>query len=92
MAKTRSVFFCSECGHESPQWVGKCPTCNSWNTFVEQEVAKASKRATPGSSGTGNAPTPIAQVDPEQQRRVVLEDRELNRVLGGGLVPGSSFC
>ena len=89
MAKTRSVFFCSECGHESPQWVGKCPTCNSWNTFVEQEVAKASKRATPGSSGTGNAPTPIAQVDPEQQRRVVLEDRELNRVLGGGLVPGS---
>lgn len=89
MAKTRSVFFCSECGHESPQWVGKCPTCNSWNTFVEQEVAKASKRATPGSSGTGNAPTPIAQVDPEQQRRVVLEDGELNRVLGGGLVPGS---
>lgn len=89
MAKPRSVFFCSSCGNESPRWVGKCPACNEWNTYVEQQVATASKRATPGHSPQSNAPAPIAEVDPTAQPRVPLYDQELNRVLGGGLVPGS---
>lgn len=90
MSKTRSVFFCGNCGNESPQWVGKCPVCHQWNTYQEHKIDKAARRATPGHAGGESAkPRPLRGVDPEEQPRRNVQDRELSRVLGGGLVPGS---
>lgn len=88
--KTKSVFFCNSCGYESPKWLGKCPGCGEWNTFVEEKVvaskgAKSSKRGLVKSS----APVRLSEIQPLEEPRIHMPSEELNRVLGGGLVAGS---
>ncbi len=89
-AKFKSVYFCSSCGYESPKWLGKCPGCGEWNTFVEEKVSTAQQSSAAGkllpSSGK---PVPLSQIEPVEEMRVKMPSGELNRVLGGGLVAGS---
>ncbi len=94
MAKTKTVYVCSNCGADSPKWLGKCPNCGEWNTYVEEVVAKETPamRRFP-SSGIGgkeaSRPTLLRDITAEKEERLDLQDAELNRVLGGGLVKGS---
>ena len=89
MAKTKSVFFCTECGYESAKWMGQCPGCKQWNTFTEEPVQiTAKKGASSGRSGDAN-PVSISEITGENELRIDTGLTELNRVLGGGIVPGS---
>ena len=91
--KTKSVFFCRNRGAESPKWVGKCPACGEWNTFVEETVAAKPKKSQgylpEGGKTHSITPVKISEVKSGEEQRIALPSRELNRVLGGGLVPGS---
>lgn len=94
MAKTKTVYICSHCGADSPKWLGKCPNCGEWNTYVEEVVAKevpSAKRPAPaGLSERGQArPVLLRDITAEKEDRLDMKDQELNRVLGGGLVKGS---
>ena len=93
MAKTKTVFFCKECGNESPKWIGHCPGCGAWNSYVEETVVtgKDSKSVSKDIDFKNfkNKPTPIREVTSAQEERIDLGYDELNRVLGGGLVRGS---
>ena len=92
MAKAKTVYICSDCGAESPRWIGKCPSCGGWNTYVEEVVAKepASKRLVPGlATKEKTRPMLLRDITAEEESRIDLHDGELNRVLGGGLVKGS---
>lgn len=90
MAKLKKSFFCRNCGYESAKWVGKCPSCGEWNTFVEEVVAKENPR-TPSFTPQGerNRPLPVRDIQQQEYSRTQLPGHEVNRVLGGGLVPGS---
>jgi DNA repair protein RadA/Sms len=89
MSKQKSAFFCQECGYEAPKWLGKCPSCSSWNTFVEEIVASG-KQSISFSADTRSAkPTLINEIENLVENRMQLVDVELNRVLGGGLVKGA---
>ncbi len=96
MAKVKRVYVCSNCGADSPKWLGKCPSCGAWNTFVEEVVKQESvsssevNRPAQGWFQSGKMrPTLLRDVTAEAETRLDLQDHELNRVLGGGLVPGS---
>lgn len=94
MAKTKTVYVCSHCGADSPKWLGKCPNCGEWNTYVEEVVAKevpsAKRPVSSGLSERGQArPVLLRDITAEKEDRLDLKDQELNRVLGGGLVKGS---
>jgi DNA repair protein RadA/Sms len=91
MAKVKSAFFCQECGNEAPKWLGKCPACNSWNSFVEEKIvsAKASTVAFSKSKSAKNEPRLMQDISMSEQMRMSSNDFELDRVLGGGIVPGS---
>lgn len=92
MAKSKTVYVCSECGADSPKWLGKCPSCGAWNSYVEEIVSKepASKRAIYGVRGDEKVrPVLLRDITAEEETRIDLNDQELNRVLGGGLVRGS---
>ncbi len=91
MSKIKSSFFCQSCGHQSPKWLGKCPSCNEWNTYVEELIQKEEKQGHYVSSSLRIAakPTPIHQIVYNETQRIDSKDTELNRVLGGGIVPGS---
>ncbi|MCM1110516.1 MAG: DNA repair protein RadA [Clostridium sp.] len=90
MAKERTLWFCSECGAESPKWVGKCPSCGQWNTMVEERVApKKQKGIVGGGRGAKSVPLRVSEIDGSTEPRIPMPSRELNRVLGGGLVAGS---
>ncbi len=92
MAKLKSVYFCSNCGYESPKWMGKCPSCGEWSTFVEEMIRKdaASKHEdTRAFSEIKSKPLPLKDIKAEEEHRIDMMDEELNRVLGGGLVPAS---
>ncbi len=90
MAKTKTVFFCSNCGNESPKWLGKCPNCGEWNTFVEEKVTvKSGKESLLPASSMDNVPVRLSEIKGEKEERILMPSGELNRVLGGGLVPGS---
>lgn len=91
MAKVKSAFFCQSCGYETPKWLGKCPSCQSWNTFVEELVEKQLPQIVAFSTSNGrNAKAQaLPTITVNGQRRIQLLDPELNRVLGDGLVPGS---
>lgn len=94
MAKTKTVYVCSHCGADSPKWLGKCPNCGEWNTYVEEVVAKevpSAKCPVPsGLSERGQArPVLLRDITAEKEDRLDMKDQELNRVLGGGLVKGS---
>ena len=91
MAKTKykSLWFCSSCGADSPKWAGRCPSCGEWNTMVEEKVAAGpSKTVSPSRAGRSVAQT-INSIVASDDPRIHLPSEELNRVLGGGLVPGS---
>ena len=93
MASSKTTFFCKNCGNESPKWLGKCPACGEWNTYIEEP--KAPKSAPARYAGAGERsrkvaePVKISEIHAEDQPRINLPSGELNRVLGGGLVPGS---
>jgi DNA repair protein RadA/Sms len=90
MAKTKTVYFCSNCGNESPKWLGKCPNCGEWNTYVEEKVTvKSGKESLLPASSMDNAPVRLSEIKGEKEERILMPSGELNRVLGGGLVPGS---
>lgn len=90
MAKTKTVYFCSNCGNESPKWLGKCPNCGEWNTYVEEKVqAPAGKGTLLSHTATDSVPVKLAEINQEKEERIQMPSVELNRVLGGGLVAGS---
>lgn len=90
MAKVKSAFFCQSCGYESPKWLGKCPSCNTWNTFVEEVVDKGEKQTwKEDTRKVSNKPTLLSKIEAESFPRINTQDQELNRVLGGGIVAGS---
>lgn len=88
MAKAKkTMYFCQNCGHEETKWLGQCPMCKEWSTFVEERVTVSSSAATKGSKNLEILP--ISKVKSEAEERVVTGIEELDRVLGGGIVPGS---
>ena len=90
MSKIKSAFFCQSCGYEAAKWLGKCPSCGEWNSFVEEMIEKPSKNVVAFSNESKHSkPQLIQEVIKQEEERRVLKDSELNRVLGGGLVPGS---
>lgn len=96
MAKDKIAYVCSNCGQESPKWIGKCPSCGQWNTFKEVRVAADTKQqaATTAAASAGHAlrknkVLKLRDISDHYDPRIDMHDEELNRVLGGGLVPGS---
>ncbi len=91
MAKIKSVYICSECGHESPKWVGKCPSCGEWNTMNEEikDTAKTAPATKTRSFSSYAKPHAINEISTEDEHRYDTGCKELNRVLGGGIVKGS---
>ena len=91
-SKTSTVFFCKECGYESGKWMGQCPVCKEWNSFVEEPAASAKKSQVSGAvriPGRGAAPVRISEISVEDQDRTTTGFEELDRVLGSGIVKGS---
>lgn len=92
MAKTKksTVFFCQSCGYESPKWMGQCPGCREWNTFVEEQISTAALKKNGGLDSTvGHQPTVLSQIIMKEDDRLSAGIGELDRVLGGGIVAGS---
>lgn len=92
MAKTKTVWYCTACGNESPKWMGRCPACGEWNTMVEapQEARKAaSPSAVRGQASTDRKPQSLKEIDYSEEARLSLGMTEVDRLLGGGIVPGS---
>lgn len=92
MAKIKTNFFCQNCGHSSPKWEGKCSTCGEWNTYVEEVVSsnsKSSEKPKIGASGKEFEIRSISEIEANPETRFSTPDKEFDRVLGGGLVPGS---
>ena len=87
MAKAKQMYFCQECGYESVKWQGQCPACKNWNTFVEEKVVVGAGK--PSLSKEVVAPTSILEVTTKEDTRIDTGMRELDRVLGGGIVKGS---
>jgi len=91
MAKAKTVFFCQHCGAQSSKWMGRCPSCGEWNTYVEEVVQREESRLTdrPGFGTSAALPHLIHEVSSSGEKRIVTSDQEFNRVLGGGLMAGS---
>jgi DNA repair protein RadA/Sms len=95
MSKTKSSFFCQQCGYESAKWIGKCPSCNTWNSFVEELIVKEAEKKEnnnwdayqPGKRSIKTIA--LSDVETTKEQRIICADAELNRVLGGGIVLGS---
>lgn len=90
MAKAKTIFLCNNCGYESAKWLGKCPACNEWNSFVEEKIKKEDNFTVAGSEKKkSNKPTLLNSVEGKETARVSTGHSELDRVLGGGMVKGS---
>lgn len=93
MAKSKTLFFCQSCGYESPKWIGKCPSCGSWNSFVEEVVSKNETDRNDwrqdSTKSRVSKPKTLNEIESTGEIRIATPDEELNRVLGGGIVPGS---
>ncbi|KRM69431.1 DNA repair protein RadA [Apilactobacillus ozensis] len=94
MAKLKTQFVCQDCGYISPKYLGRCPNCSKWNTFVEEKVQSSNNQRTKsfsvsGSNGSRIKPELIGNVKAQDEPRIKTESEEFNRVLGGGVVPGS---
>ncbi|MGJ1194747.1 DNA repair protein RadA [Sphingobacterium spiritivorum] len=96
MAKSKSAYFCQNCGYESPKWLGQCPSCKQWNSFVEEVVEKGNSKVpewrsttTASVSKRANKAAIIHEIIYQDESRILTPDQEFNRVLGGGIVPGS---
>jgi DNA repair protein RadA/Sms len=94
MSKIKTAYFCSNCGYESAKWLGKCPSCNTWNTFAEEVISKGNEKNDNGWKDFHNTKRAsktilLNDVATTEEHRLLTRDDELNRVLGGGIVPGS---
>jgi len=92
MAKTKTTFFCQNCGTQHTKWLGQCGACKAWNTLVEEVIQKEGKRAwkqAPTAKKTINKPLKVADIQLNTEERIVTNNKELDTVLGGGLVKGS---
>ncbi len=90
MAKIKKAYFCTECGNESSKWVGKCPACGAWNTYAEEVISTGKENPSLRlAAGERSRPIPVDRIERSEFRRIDLPGHEVNRVLGGGLVPGS---
>ena len=100
MAKLKTLYFCQNCGAQSAKWIGRCPSCGEWNTYVEEVIQKeepaaagswktATTAVAGGTSSKVAKPRPVSEIHYEEEPRILTRDAELDRVLGGGLVPGS---
>ncbi|MDR2027098.1 MAG: DNA repair protein RadA [Prevotellaceae bacterium] len=89
MSKTKKAYFCQQCGYESAKWLGKCPACGEWNTFIEETVSKSSPAQAAGGGRSSSKPVRINDISIEEHNRILLSNNEMNRLLGGGLVAGS---
>ena len=95
MAKGKNtIFFCQSCGYESSKWMGQCPGCREWNTFVEEQVVTGQgKKAGSGRTASGltekSRPAVLSEVSLKEEDRITTRIKELDRVLGGGIVAGS---
>ncbi|MCC6251490.1 MAG: DNA repair protein RadA [Bacteroidia bacterium] len=92
--KAKTIFFCQHCGAQSPKWIGKCPSCNEWNTYVEELVQKnepgmAQALFQTSFNKKSSEAVLIHEIGEQSENRVIIQDKELSRVLGGGIVPGS---
>ena len=92
MSKTKTSFFCQSCGYESAKWLGKCPSCNTWNSFVEEVVSKEESGKNDwkpeSTKSRQEKPKTLNEIESTQEIRIDSADQELNRVLGGGIVFG----
>lgn len=90
MAKIRTAFFCQSCGHESPKWLGKCPGCGAWNTFTEEVIEKTDRNNAGSTRSRDPKPIPCQEAARAENTGIrIPAGKELDRVLGGGIVPGS---
>lgn len=91
MAKVKKAWFCNNCGAESAKWLGRCPSCGEWNTYVEEIIQSSSAKGKSGGTrvSTGARAIPVGEISTQDQERISLHNEELDRLLGGGLVPGS---
>ncbi|GAA0503296.1 DNA repair protein RadA [Salinibacillus aidingensis] len=89
MAKPKVKFVCQECGYESPKWMGKCPACQTWNTLVEEKEITNTRQTVSGGSQKASKPERITGIAIQEEKRIATQMPEFNRVLGGGIVPGS---
>ncbi len=89
MAKQKTSYFCQVCGAESAKWQGKCPACQSWNTIVEELIVKETPKTIWEDSDQNGQAKKLSEVNVSETKRLQCTDQELNRVLGGGIVPGS---
>lgn len=87
--KSKTMFFCGNCGYESPKWLGKCPGCGEWNTFVEEKVSPAKSKSGRRGLVKSSKPVRLSEITVTDEMRMRMPSGELNRVLGGGLVAGS---
>ena len=88
-SKAKTMYFCQECGYESAKWLGQCPGCRRWNTFVEEKVTVSAKTKEKSKSAGGNVPTRLFDISTKEEERLITGMDELDRVLGGGIVKGS---
>lgn len=90
MAKIKKAYFCRNCGYEAPKWMGRCPSCGEWDTFTEEVISKPAAAVNPSLAHLPSSqPQTIDQIEEENYRRLDLGNKEVNRVLGGGMVRGS---
>jgi len=89
MSKTKSIYTCQNCGAQSPKWMGRCTNCGEWNTYVEEVVAKKQTVSKLSVQFSGNQPLTLDKVEMVKDSRILVGIEEFNRVLGGGIVPGS---
>lgn len=87
--KVKKAFFCQNCGFQAPKWMGKCPSCGEWNTLVEEIIAKPTEAGFSKTQERKGQPKKLADISGETGNRMDSQDGEFNRVLGGGIVPGS---
>ncbi len=90
MAKVKKAYFCKNCGYDAPKWLGRCPSCGEWGTFAEEIIAKESSSIAAKVAGVVTSkPQRVEDIQESNYARIDIGDSEVNRVLGGGLVPGS---
>ncbi|MBN1951252.1 MAG: DNA repair protein RadA [Bacteroidales bacterium] len=89
MAKVKTVYFCRNCGAESSKWIGRCPSCGEWNTYIEEKVAPVTSSRTISAKRNQSAALPLDKIEPGKMKRVSSSLGEIDRLLGGGFVPGS---
>lgn len=89
MAQNKSIYTCQNCGAQSPKWIGKCPSCNEWNSYIEEIISKKQSSGKLSVQISGNQPLTLENIETLQNKRISVPIEEFNRVLGGGIVPGS---